>query len=370
MSLGAGAADVAVSGVGTRPGRTPTPRRRPGQPAGRPRPGADWEKALRVLADAEAELARREARRPRTLTLQEKTCDPRPGRQLHRRVGRAQIGTAKELLHTLLDDVIIRVGGEAKRAELVLRWRGGPLTVLAVALLRQAPPEFAPARKPSPSSAAWPSSTPTEPSADPQPARPKLAPAVRRSPPQSRPACAPAFAPRLLDAGLRGSNGRFELPSNDHWAQLGFQKSAYSDGHEIHFTVNLSIIRRDVWAEQVANKPQPRSNGIENPGEDTGKRLEITTAIEWISAPTAARQIGCATAYLYVNTPYDRRPKCRRSRGPPDVVVHWFAIGTAVSCTCSSTRSCCTGAKLFPEDSPRTPLALAGTGRTTTGSST
>ena len=29
-----------------------------------------------------------------------------------------------------------------------------------------------------------------------------------------------------------------------------------------------------------------------------------------------------------------------------------------------------TGSKLFPEDSPRTPLALAGTGRTTRGSST
>src|SRR5207249_2898093 len=35
---------------------------------------ADREKALRALADAEAELARREAERPKTLTPQEKTA--------------------------------------------------------------------------------------------------------------------------------------------------------------------------------------------------------------------------------------------------------------------------------------------------------
>ena len=36
------------------------------------------------------------------------------------------------------------------------------------------------------------------------------------------------FAPALRAAGLRGSNGRFELPSDIYWAQLGFQKSSYS----------------------------------------------------------------------------------------------------------------------------------------------
>lgn len=38
-------------------------------------------------------------------------------------------------------------------------------------------------------------------------------------------------------------------------AQLGFQKSAYSDGQESRFTVNLSVIRRDEWATRASAKP-------------------------------------------------------------------------------------------------------------------
>ncbi len=64
-----------------------------------------------------------------------------------------------------------------------------------------------------------------------------------------------AFAPALRDAGLRGSAGRFEFPSETHWVQLGFQKSAHSDRHELRFTVNLSVIRRNEWDEQLAAKP-------------------------------------------------------------------------------------------------------------------
>jgi hypothetical protein len=75
-----------------------------------------------------------------------------------------------------------------------------------------------------------------------------------------------AFAPALREAGLRGSNGRFELPSEVYWAQLGFQKSAYSSGDEVRFTVNLSVIRRDEWASQSAakqylgNEPTPNTH--------------------------------------------------------------------------------------------------------------
>lgn len=64
-----------------------------------------------------------------------------------------------------------------------------------------------------------------------------------------------AFAPALRTAGLRGSGGRFELPSDEFWAQLGFQKSAYSDSNTLKFTINLSVIGRAVWAEQAAKKP-------------------------------------------------------------------------------------------------------------------
>ena len=64
-----------------------------------------------------------------------------------------------------------------------------------------------------------------------------------------------AFAPALRAAGLRGSGGRFELPSERYWAQLGFQKSAYSSGDELRFTINVSVIARDEWARQSAAKP-------------------------------------------------------------------------------------------------------------------
>jgi hypothetical protein len=63
------------------------------------------------------------------------------------------------------------------------------------------------------------------------------------------------FGPALRDVGLRGSNGRFELPSATHWALLGFQKSTYNSDDEVRFTVNLSAIRRDEWDAQAASKP-------------------------------------------------------------------------------------------------------------------
>ncbi len=64
-----------------------------------------------------------------------------------------------------------------------------------------------------------------------------------------------SFAPALRAVGLKGSGGRFELPTQKYWAQVGFQKSAHSDSQALTFTVNLSVIGRDVWAEQASAKP-------------------------------------------------------------------------------------------------------------------
>ena len=64
-----------------------------------------------------------------------------------------------------------------------------------------------------------------------------------------------SFAPALREVGLKGSGGRFELPSEKYWAQLGFQKSAFSDSAALAFTVNLSVIGREVWAEHAAAQP-------------------------------------------------------------------------------------------------------------------
>ena len=63
------------------------------------------------------------------------------------------------------------------------------------------------------------------------------------------------FAPALRKAGLKGSGGRFELPSEAYWSQLGFQKSAHSDTSALQFTVNLSVISREVWAQRTSTNP-------------------------------------------------------------------------------------------------------------------
>jgi hypothetical protein len=64
-----------------------------------------------------------------------------------------------------------------------------------------------------------------------------------------------SFAPALRKVGMKGSGGRFELPSQPYWVQLGFQKSAFSGSDSVTFTVNLSVISRQKWAEQVAADP-------------------------------------------------------------------------------------------------------------------
>ena len=140
---------------------------------------ADWEKALRTLADAEAELARREAERPRTLTPQERTAILALGADVAT-VWDAPTTTdrdRKELLRTLLDEVIIHVDRAAKRADLTLRWRGGALTELD----RRAAPTSAaedPHRRGHPRTAPPPGRAPPRRShrRDPQPARPHQRP--------------------------------------------------------------------------------------------------------------------------------------------------------------------------------------------------
>jgi hypothetical protein len=103
---------------------------------------ADWEQALRVLADAEADLARREAQHPKTLTAQERTAILALGTDVDR-VWDAPTTSdrdRKELLRTLVEEVIVRVDRAGARAELTLRWRGGRLTDLTVELPRSNPP--------------------------------------------------------------------------------------------------------------------------------------------------------------------------------------------------------------------------------------
>jgi DNA invertase Pin-like site-specific DNA recombinase len=104
---------------------------------------ADWERALRAQADAEAELARREAARPRALTADERAAVLALGDDL------APVWDApsttdkdrKQLLRTLLEEVNItaRRDGPDPHAALILRWKGGAVTEMTVPLRRPQP---------------------------------------------------------------------------------------------------------------------------------------------------------------------------------------------------------------------------------------
>jgi hypothetical protein len=93
---------------------------------------SEWEKCLRDLAAAEAELQRCEQQRPRALSQEEKNKIRSLGSDLSK-VWTAPTTTdrdRKELLRTLLEEVIVTVDRPERRAHLTLRWRGGALTEL------------------------------------------------------------------------------------------------------------------------------------------------------------------------------------------------------------------------------------------------
>jgi DNA invertase Pin-like site-specific DNA recombinase len=102
---------------------------------------AEWENCLRELEKAKAELAYRERQRPRTLSADER------GRLLALGADLPMVWQApttssrdkKELLRTLLEEVIITVHKHESRTHLTLRWRGGALTDLELDTPRRRP---------------------------------------------------------------------------------------------------------------------------------------------------------------------------------------------------------------------------------------
>jgi hypothetical protein len=103
----------------------------------------EWNTALQQLADAQAELTRRETTRPKTLTPQEKQAILALGDDLGK-VWAAPTTTdkdRKQLLRTLLEEVNITVHrhGSDPHADLVLRWKGGAISELVVPLRRAQP---------------------------------------------------------------------------------------------------------------------------------------------------------------------------------------------------------------------------------------
>jgi DNA invertase Pin-like site-specific DNA recombinase/predicted DNA-binding transcriptional regulator AlpA len=100
---------------------------------------AEWEKSLRELETAKAELARREQQRPRTLSDDERSRLLALGADL-RKAWQAPTTAArdkKELLRTLLEEIIIAVNKDEHRSHLTLRWRGGALAEIDLDLPRR-----------------------------------------------------------------------------------------------------------------------------------------------------------------------------------------------------------------------------------------
>ena len=101
----------------------------------------DWEHALGALAEAEAELTLREQQRPRTLTHEEREQLLTLGADLGR-VWAAPSTTdrdRKQLLRCLIEEAILDVKREERRATVTIRWRGGAITELAVPLPKPQP---------------------------------------------------------------------------------------------------------------------------------------------------------------------------------------------------------------------------------------
>ena len=101
----------------------------------------EWESRLRDLAGAEAELRRREQQRPSTLDPEQLQRVQMLGSDI-RQVW-AAISTTdrdrKELLRTLLEEVILNLKRAEGHAHLTLRWRGGAITILDISVPRFKP---------------------------------------------------------------------------------------------------------------------------------------------------------------------------------------------------------------------------------------
>jgi DNA invertase Pin-like site-specific DNA recombinase len=103
----------------------------------------EWNTALQAVADAQAELTRREMKRPKTLAPHEKQAILALAGDLGS-VWSAPTTTdrdRKQLLRTLLEEVQISVHRDAEdpHADLLLRYKGGTLTELTVPLRRPQP---------------------------------------------------------------------------------------------------------------------------------------------------------------------------------------------------------------------------------------
>jgi DNA invertase Pin-like site-specific DNA recombinase len=101
----------------------------------------EWEESLKALEAAKADLARRESERRRMITEQERSRLLAIGPDLVSlwNAGTTTARDKKELLRTLIDEVVVKVERQALCADLTVRWKGGALTEIGLDLPRSRP---------------------------------------------------------------------------------------------------------------------------------------------------------------------------------------------------------------------------------------
>jgi len=102
----------------------------------------EWEKKLAALAKAEEEVAGRERRRPRRLTSEERQALLSLGSDLDL-VWSAPTTTykdRKELLRSLLSEVVLRIREDKTQAQITMRWQGGTTNELEMMLAAKRQP--------------------------------------------------------------------------------------------------------------------------------------------------------------------------------------------------------------------------------------
>lgn len=102
---------------------------------------AEWEKCLHALETAQAELAQHQRQRPRALSAPERSALVSLGTDLERVWSAPTTADRdrKELLRTLLEEVVLDVDRDQQQAHLTLRWRGGLIRELEIPLPRSTP---------------------------------------------------------------------------------------------------------------------------------------------------------------------------------------------------------------------------------------
>jgi Domain of unknown function (DUF4304) len=86
-------------------------------------------------------------------------------------------------------------------------------------------------------------------------------------------------APALRRLGFKGSGQRYELPSETHWAIVGFQKFTWSDQDRVDFTVNVTVTDRDEWEHARKERPYLTARPSANVGAGVGWEKRIADIV-------------------------------------------------------------------------------------------